>query len=136
MTSPCRLTSYRTYDGIVDIQIYNYDPYYGASVSDKGFRVNGSCVNKSSAEDATGSVIFPADGSTYATVTSDEADVTIISQADGSELEGVSAGSDAAVTITPYMSGPVTLDITYYAAPEEGVEAAQTGSAQYTIYFD
>lgn len=128
---------FETIDGTVDIQIYNYDPYYGASVSDKGFRVNGSCVNKSSAEDATGSVIFPADGSTYATVTSDEADVTIISQADGSELEGVSAGSDAAVTITPYMSGPVTLDITYYAAaPEEGVEAAQTGSAQYTVYFD
>ena len=128
---------FETIDGTLDIQIYNYDPYYGASVSDKGFRVNGSCVNKSSAEDATGSVIFPADGSTYATVTSDEADVTIISQADGSELEGVSAGSDAAVTITPYMSGPVTLDITYYAAtPEEGVEAAQTGSAQYTIYFD
>ena len=99
--------------------------------------MNGAYVNKSSDEDATGSVIFPSDGSTYATVTSDLADVTIISQADGSELEGVSAGSDASVTITPYQSGPVTLNITYYdAMPEEGIEPVQTGSAQYTIYFD
>jgi uncharacterized protein YpuA (DUF1002 family) len=129
-------------DQMLDIQINNYDPYNGNGVSEKGFSVNGSCLNKSYTEGITGSVLFPSDGmSTFATVTADGQSMAsvAITAADGSAPYGVSAGAGDVVTVTPVQSGPVTLTITYYsAAPEDGVSvdpAAATGTAQYTIYF-
>ncbi|GEM_PF-5397322 len=132
-----------TADGKLDIQIDNYDPYNTSAVSDKGFSLNGSCMNRSVAEGASGSVLFPSDGSAvFATVTADGqsmATVNVTSSADGSVLGGVTAGSGDVVNIVPIQSGPVTLTITYYsAAPEDGVSvdpAAAVGTAQYTIYF-
>ena len=128
-------------DGILDIQINNYTPYQNSPVSEKGFSISGSCVNKSFMEGASGSIIFPAD-STFATVSADDqsmANVSVTSAADGSMLGGATAGAGDVVSIMPMQSGPVTLTITYYAsAPEDGISvdpAAQTGTAQYKIYF-
>ena len=129
-------------DGTLDIQINNYTPYQNSPVSEKGFSVNGSCANKSYMEGASGSILFPAD-STFATVTADDqsmANVSVTSASDGSMLGGATAGAGDIVSIMPMQSGPVTLTITYYtAAPEDGFSvdpAAQTGTAQYTIYFN
>ena len=105
--------------------------------------MNGSCLNKSYTEGASGSVLFPADGSAvFAVVSADSqsmADVSITS-GDGSMPEGVTAGNGDVVNIEPVQSGPVTLNITYYSTvPEDGVSVdpgSETGTAQYTIYFN
>ena len=111
-------------DGRLAVQIDSYTPYDSNPVSNKGFQVNGACINKSYMEGASGSVIFPAD-STSATI-----------EADGGAMlssDTVMPGDE--IMITPMQAGPVTLTITYYSEPSEDGSQQAAGTAQYTIYF-
>lgn len=126
-------------DGTLDIQINNYSPYNGSPVSESGFQLNGSCL-RSSAEGASGAVIFPSNA-VFATVEADAQSMANVSinSADGTMLYGATAGANDTVNVMPIQSGAVTLTITYYSEiPEDGMSVnpdAEVGTAEYTIYF-
>ena len=111
-------------DSKLAVQIDNYTPYESNPVSDKGFSVNGICINKPYMEGASGTVIFP-EGSASATISADG----------GATVSSDTAMPGDEILITPMQAGPVTLTITYYSAPAEDGTQSEMGSAQYTIYF-
>ena len=112
----------------LSLQFLMYDPY-DEPVSEKGFSVNGSCLNRNAAEMVTGSVLFPSDAG-YATVTADAADVTVTSGMDGSLVNGATIYANDTVSISAYQSGPVKLTITYYAQNPDAFTAVEEGYSE------
>ncbi len=120
----------------LNVQITEYAPYQSA-VSDKGFSPDSYSLTKSYMEGASGTVLFPADGSaTYATVSADAQSQAMVTSSNAETPNAVTKDAGEIVTITPIQKGLVTLTITYFASAEAAADpAAAVGTVEYTMYF-